>query len=126
MLLNKKNKLFKQEGKEHIYKLEQLEDSLKDKMEDYKKLPQDYNLRDKVLLYKEISFIKNKIREIKYDKINTINDEEDKETFILEVNEDIEYPEIYDITEDDNEIPNPYIELKKNVFNIPNSLQIIL
>ena len=49
-----------------------------------------------------------------------------KKIICIEINKDEEYPEIYDITEDDNEIPNPYIELKKNIFNIPDSLQIIL
>ena len=119
MLSNKKN----------IYTdaLELLEEKLKDKMQKYKVLPSnDDNISEKINLYKEISLVKNEIRKIKYNKINTIKDETNKDTFVLQINEDINYPEIHDITEDDNEIPNPYIELKKNIFNIPDSLQIIL
>ena len=109
MLFNKKN-------------IEEIEKLLSNKMKVYTELPRNDNsvIEEKVKLYKEILDIKKQLRNEKYDKIDEENN------VIIEINKDEEYPEIYDITEDDNEISNPYLELKRNIYNIPDSLQIIL
>jgi len=110
MLFNKKN-------------IEEIEKLLSNKMKVYTELPRNDNsvIEEKVKLYKEILDIKKQLRTEKYDKID-----DQENNVIIEINKDEEYPEIYDITEDDNEISNPYLELKRNIYNIPDSLQIIL
>lgn len=116
ILFNKKNIYTKQ--------LEDIETILNEKMEEYKELPikndDPFIIKTKIELYKEISFIKENLRKLKYNKIN------EKENIIIQINKDEEYPEVNDINEDDNEISSPYIEIKKNIYNIPDSLQIIL
>ena len=111
MLVNKKN-------------VTELTEQLKIKMIEYKtfsgKIGDTDRLKSKIKLYNEILQIKEEIRKGKYDKINN------HDNIILQINEDITFNEINDITEDDDEISIPYIEIKKNIYNIPDSLQIII
>lgn len=122
-LLSNKNKIFTK--KIDNKSLDEFQNLLKEKMEEYKERSQDNSIDDKVYLYNEILKIKDNIRILKYNKINCHKNDND-DILTLKKNEDIEYPEIYDITEDDNSVSEPYLELKKNKFNIPDSLQILL